>query len=114
MGGVCELQVIDIPRFDFIEVSKASDSECREHIYFVTTDVNQAADHYLHNMIGEKPIYMKISSIDGKVCIAKSYGLSHDHTHPIIIKEKTDLELKSNVYHFFTDGFIETVEKKLS
>lgn len=108
------MQIIDIPRFDFIEVSKVKASERTEHIYFVTTDVNQAAEHFLQNMRGEKSIYMKISSIDGKVCIAKSYGLSQDHTRPVIIKVRTDPDLKSNVYHLFTDGFVETVEKKLS
>lgn len=77
------LQAIDIPRFNFIERGKLGQEE---HVYFVTTDVEEAADHYLQKVIENGSNYMTISTINGKLCVAKSCGLDNSQLEPKLIK----------------------------
>ncbi|MDD9147531.1 MULTISPECIES: hypothetical protein [unclassified Sporolactobacillus] len=108
------MQAIDIPRFDFVELSKNTNMERSEHTYFVTTDINEAAEHYLQMMRGNKPVYMTIRTIDGKTCVAKSYRLNGDCARPEMIRVNADPDLTTGAFHIFTDEFIHAVEKKLS
>ncbi|MCI1857975.1 MAG: hypothetical protein LKI80_07390 [Sporolactobacillus sp.] len=101
------LQAIDIPRFNFIETGKLGH---RKHVYFVTTDVSEAADHYLRHVIHNKAIYMTISSIDGKDCIAETHGLDGSTNRLYIQKKQCNNDDKFNMY---TEEFIRIVEREL-
>lgn len=108
------MQVTEIPRFNFIELQTERNLGHTEHIYFVTTDVDEAVDHYLHKVREHNPFYMTISSVDGRICVAKSHGLSSDKTKPRIIRMNSDLNPKACNYTLFTNKFIKTVKRKLN
>jgi hypothetical protein len=109
----CDLQVTEIPRFNFVELLRDQNLGHTEHIYFVTTDVDEAVDHYLHKVRERDPFYMTISSVDGRICFAKLHGLSSDKTKPRIIRMSPDLNQKAHNYTLYTNKFIKTVKRKL-
>lgn len=101
------LQAIDIPRFNFIERGKLDQ---KEHVYFVTTDIEEAADHYLQKIIKNDSNYMTISSISGELCVAKSCGLDDSHSEPKIIKMSDCDGLNLRRY---TEDFLNVVKNDL-
>ncbi|MCL1630796.1 hypothetical protein M3N64_02415 [Sporolactobacillus sp. CPB3-1] len=95
------MQTTGIPRFNFIE--HRENHKHSEHMYFVTTDVHEAVAHYLQRIQEGKPIYMTISSVDGKVCLAESHGLDSDHAKPRIIAKA---QINDRYYKAFTCEFM--------
>ncbi|GAY75406.1 hypothetical protein [Sporolactobacillus inulinus] len=108
------MQATEIPRFNFIEWQKDQNAGPKEHFYFVTTDVNEAVDHYLHRLREHHPFYMTISSVDGRICFARANGLSSDKTKPRMIHMNPDLNQKIDDDTWFTHQFMKTIERKLS
>lgn len=105
------LEIVDIPRFNFIEPVHGKNAE---HFYFVTTDVNEAVEHYLHKIKENDSIYMTISSIDGNVCVAKSFGLNKDKTGPNIIRIQDEgANNRGRQLRAYTKEFIKTVKKRI-
>ncbi|SFG63543.1 hypothetical protein [Sporolactobacillus nakayamae] len=107
------MQGTEIPRFNFIELEEDRKADHKEHFYFVTTDVDEAVEHYLHKVREHHPFYMTISSVDGRICVAKSHGLSSDKTKPRIIRMSPNLNEKTCNYTLYTNKFIRTVKRKL-
>ncbi|WP_100487834.1 hypothetical protein [Sporolactobacillus pectinivorans] len=107
------LDMIDIPRFNFIEPSHEKGSKNAEHTYFVTTDVNEAVEHYLQRIRENKFIYMTISTIGGNVCVAKSLGLNSNKTEAKIIRVDQSINREGRQFKTYTEEFIKIVEKRI-